>query len=139
MSLFNFDLIDNYLGIDIVEPLITENKIKYSSEKINFKCQSIINESIPECDLIICKDVLFHLSFDDADLTIKNILKSKPKFLISTTFTGFENLDIKTGKWRPINLLSSPFNFKTPLLYWDNIEDRGDSLSNKSICVWQYE
>lgn len=139
MKLFNFDLVDKYIGIDIVEPLINKNKRKYSNNKIDFKCQSIIDTDIPECDLIICKDVLFHLSFEDSELVIKNIKKVNPKFLMSTTFTDFENLNIKTGNWRPINLLSHPFNFNTPFIYWDNIEDRKDSLSNKSIGIWKHE
>lgn len=137
MKLFNFNLIDSYLGIDIVEELININMKKYSTNKINFTCHSIIEDDIPKTDLIICKDVLFHLSYSDANQAIKNIFESKPKYFISTNFTDFTNFDIKSGNWRPINLLSEPFNLNVPYIYWNNIENRSDIHSNKSIGVWK--
>lgn len=137
MKEFNFNLINSYIGLDIVDPLINENNKKFASDKIKFNCGSITDIEIPESDLIICKDVLFHLSFKDALSSINNFKKSNSKFLLSTSFTNFENLDIVSGEWRPINLQSEPFNFLHPYVYWENIEDRFDSLSNKSIGVWK--
>ena len=56
---------------------------------------------------------------------------------MSTNFTDFENFDIKTGGWRPINLISKPFNLGKPMIYWENIESRNDKYSNKSIGIWR--
>lgn len=137
MKHFNFNSIEQYTGFDIVEELIDENNTNYSSEKINFKCISIIDDFIPYSDLLICKDVLFHLSFEDALKALSNFKNSKSKFLLSTTFTDFKNQDILSGDWRPINLKIAPFNLGEPILYWENIEDRNDSLSNKSIGIWK--
>lgn len=137
MKLFDFNSIDYYLGIDIVEKLISENNSKFSDKKKSFKCMSLVENEIPKKDLIICKDVLFHLSYSEAIQTIKNIKKSGSKFLLSTSFTGFVNFDIKTGGWRPINLQDVPFNIGQPFEYWENIENRNDKYSNKSIGIWE--
>jgi len=137
MKTFNFDLIDSYVGIDIVEPLISENIKKYQTDKIKFECKSIVDDLLPDSDLIICKDVLFHLSFDDALSSLSNFNKTKCNYLLSTNFTNFKNRDIKSGDWRPINLMSKPFNVGEPISYWDNIEERSDHLSNKSIGIWK--
>lgn len=137
MKLFNFSLVKNYIGIDVVDNLIEVNNKKFSNNKITFIKKSIVDEEIPNCDLIICKDVLFHLNLNDASNALKNFKKSNSTFLISTSFTNYKNTDITTGGWRPINLETQPFNLGKPYLYWENIEDRHDSLSNKSIGIWK--
>jgi hypothetical protein len=137
MRLFEFEKLDSYIGIDIVSPLIDSNNEKYGSNKVSFQCLSIIEDEIPTSDLIICKDVLFHLSYEDALKTIGNIRNSGVKYLISTTFSNFYNIDIKSGDWRPINLLSEPFLLGEPYQYWENIEERDDKYSIKSIGVWK--
>jgi hypothetical protein len=137
MRLFDFEKVDFYTGIDIVLPLIESNNEKYGSNKVSFQCLSVIEDEIPTSDLIICKDVLFHLSYEDALKTIGNIRNSGVKYLISTTFSDFYNIDIKSGHWRPINLLSEPFLLGEPYQYWDNIEERNDHYSIKSIGVWK--
>jgi 2-polyprenyl-3-methyl-5-hydroxy-6-metoxy-1,4-benzoquinol methylase len=138
MRLFDFEKLDSYTGIDIVSPLIDSNNEKYRSNKVSFQCLSVIEDEIPTSDLIICKDVLFHLSYEDALKTIGNIRNSGVKYLISTTFSDFHNIDIKSGHWRPINLLSEPFLLGEPYQYWDNIEERSDHYSIKSIGVWKF-
>jgi hypothetical protein len=136
-KLFNFNLIDSYVGYDIVCDLVDDNNKKYSNDKIKFECSSIADSLIENSDLIICKDVLFHLSYDNIHRSINNIKQSKPKYFMSTNFTDFENFDIKTGGWRPINLISKPFNLGKPMIYWENIESRNDKYSNKSIGIWR--
>jgi len=136
MKNFDFNLIDSYKGIDIVKQLIKDNNSKYSNNKIKFIQSSIIDCDIPPSDMIICKDVLFHLSFDHTNKVLGNIKKSNTKFLVSTTFYDFENVDIITGNWRPINLETTPFSLKKPMVLWKNIENKTVGWISKSIGVW---
>ena len=105
----------NYLGLDIVEELVEINKKKYSSKNISFKKRNIIEESIPDCSLLIVRDCLFHFSYHDINRFLKNIKNTNYKYLLTTSHilgSDFVNEDIKTGDYREIDLFKSPFNFR---------------------------
>ena len=108
-----------YLGLDIVPELINKNKIKYKDKKnLNFKILDLTTNTIPAADLIICRDLLFHLSFQDGKKFLRNLSKSKYKYFLTTSHSNgikndFENLkDIKSGDFRRINIFKKPYNFK---------------------------
>jgi len=128
MQVFDFSLLKSYLGIDIVDEIIDDCKI-HETKTIKFQVKNITCESIPQCDLIICKDVLFHLSFKDAINALNNFKSSNSKFLLSTHFEGFINQDIKTGNWRKINLVDEPFNLGQPIQL--------HSVIGKQIGIWK--
>ena len=107
-----------YLGVDIVAELIEKNKIEYSSKKnFNFKFSDLTKNKIPSADLIICRDLLFHLSFKDGKRFLKNLSKSKYKYLLMTSHSNgidnnFNNVkDIESGDFRKINIFKKPYNF----------------------------
>jgi len=52
----------DYIGVDIVEPVITENTARFSSERIQFRCLDVIADAIPDGELILLREVLQHLS-----------------------------------------------------------------------------
>lgn len=137
MKKFDFSLIDEYVGCDIVKDLITSNTELYANKVIKFKQANVIEDEIENGDLIICKDVLFHLSFEDVLCAIENFKKSKSMYLASTTFVGQGNVNAVTGSWRPINLQISPFELGDPIYLWENIENRNDTWKNKSIGIWK--
>jgi 2-polyprenyl-3-methyl-5-hydroxy-6-metoxy-1,4-benzoquinol methylase len=138
MKHFDFESIEKYLGVDIVEEMIIQNRENYETEKIKFKKLNIIDDYIKEkFDAILCKDVLFHLSYEDALSVIDNIKKSGSTYLLSTTFIDFINKDINTGQWRPINLEIEPFNLGEPIIIWKNIEDKKEGWITKSIGIWK--
>lgn len=103
-----------YIGLDIVDTLIYNNRVKYSSEKVSFHVADICKDSLPKCDLIIVRDTLFHLSFYDVDKFLRNLSNSNYKYLLTTSHyvePNFENTDIVTGAFRKIDLFSKPFCF----------------------------
>jgi len=132
MKEFDFSLIDSYHGFDIVKQLIDDNNNKYSHK---FSIMDITQEIPPKADLVICKDILFHLSYEDALKAISNIYSSGSKYLLTTTFVDSENKDIVTGGWRPINLETEPFLLKGVVDTWYNIEERDDIHKNKSLLL----
>ena len=107
-----------YIGIDIVIDLIKFNKKKFSINNVSFCRSDITSKIIPDCDLLISRDFLFHLSYNDIKKFLKNLLKSNIKyFLTSNHFhpgykKNFKNRDIISGDFRKINLFESPFNFE---------------------------
>ena len=107
-----FDLSNiEYIGADIIPPLIEENKNKYN---LDFRVLDVTSDILPEVDLILVRDCLVHLSNKNIFNFLTNLKNSKIKYLLVTSFTdkdlGHEwrksviNSDIPDGGWRPINL-----------------------------------
>lgn len=137
MQLFDFSMIDKYIGIDIVADEIAMNTKFFANEKIQFIHGNILNYDLPKVDLIISKDVLVHLDYSQAIAVLSNIKLSGSTYFAATTFTNVENKDIETGRWRPIDLTISPFNLGKPMLFYDNIEDYKTEWTNKGFGIWK--
>jgi hypothetical protein len=105
-----------YSGYDIVESVVSKNKEVYSGKNIYFGVANICKDELPKCDLLMVRDCLFHLSYEDINKFLDNIARVDYKYLLTTTHIldkGFVNKDISTGDWRLINLLIEPFNFRS--------------------------
>jgi len=100
----------SYLGIDISSDVIRTVREKFESGKTKFEVGDV-TEDLPDADLLLCKDVLQHLSNDLIHKFIKNNLrKGKYKWVILTNDRGPENRNIATGQHRTIDLAAPPFN-----------------------------
>ena len=51
-----------YVGVDVVDSLVERNRSRYSNPKVQFERVDAVNESIPEGDLCLVRQVLQHLS-----------------------------------------------------------------------------
>lgn len=125
--------IHQYIGIDIVKNLIDRNNEKYANNQITFKHINAVAQAIPSADIVICKDVIFHLSLKDGLSLIDNVKQSgATAFLTTTTPSVTENTDIRSGEFRSINVLLSPYNFPKSTMYMDYSESRKETL----LGVW---
>jgi hypothetical protein len=127
----------DYIGGDIVSAIIEENQKKFGSEKIKFIKVDLTKDSLPNADLMICRDCLFHLSYADSKLVIENFLKSDIPYLLTTSYINeniFKNKDILTGNFRMIDLFSPPYMFPKYTLY--EIEDWLEPESPRSMYLW---
>ncbi len=97
---------------DIVSDLVEQNRKKY--EWIDFFVADITKDDLPDVDLILCRSVLYHLSFENIKLAIQN-MKKHGKYLMLTTHPVENNKDIADGNWRRVNLLKPPFSMPEPL------------------------
>ena len=138
MQKVNLSKID-YVGADIVEELIRSNKKQYQeSENRKFKVLNLITDPLPKSDIIIVRDCLVHLSYEDIKGAIENIKSSGSKYLLTTTFKEHDlNHDIVTGDWRPLNLERKPFNFSSPILVInENCTEGNGKYKDKSMALW---
>lgn len=104
-----------YIGIDIVDDIITNNSIKYSSDNILFLNVDISNSDIPYGDLILCRDCLGHHTFENIFKILETFKRSKSKYiLISNILNQTNNVDL-ISIWRPLNFRLPPFNFSEPI------------------------
>jgi len=128
-----------YTGADVVNEIIVENNKKYSSKKKLFLKLDILKDPLPAVDLILCRDLLVHFTLKDIIIALENMKRSNSKYLLTTSFVSKKtNNDIKTGQWRPLNLLVPPFSFPKPLLIVDENWIQEDEIySDKSLILWK--
>lgn len=117
-----------YIGGDIVDELVQRNNDYYSCDGKSFQVLDIINDTLPQSDLILVKDCFVHFSYNDIRKALQNISSSGIKYILVTHFPRTKrNFDITTGSWRPINFNLSPFLWPEAiqLIYEDGVEAKG--------------
>ncbi|MCH8896463.1 MAG: class I SAM-dependent methyltransferase [Proteobacteria bacterium] len=124
-----------YLGADIVEPLIAANQENFGNENTRFVHLDIITWKLPDADLWLCRDCLFHLSYDDIFSVIDNFLNSNIRYLLTSTHPDCDrNIDIPTGHFRLLNLELLPFSFCKPIL---TIDDWIEGMPVRYLALWE--
>jgi hypothetical protein len=107
-----------YIGYDIVPELVRKNQQAYGSTKppfIFFKVADITKDQLDRADLVLCRDVLFHLCFENIYLALKNLLSVTNQYILITNNPKTRvNTDIEDGGFRRLNFLLSPFNLPVP-------------------------
>lgn len=123
----------DYIGVDVVDSVIEKNRQLYERPGRIFAVADATVDELPEADAALCREVLFHLSFDDINKLLKNVLSKKRSFLIITSDTKtWFNSDIPTGDFRPLNLEAWPLRFPPP----DRVIDDAAVSPGRIIGVW---
>jgi hypothetical protein len=128
-----------YIGGDIVRPLIEENQKRYASPERSFVCIDLTSDPLPSGDLLLVRDCFIHLSFEMIHAALANIKRSSISYLLATTYPHKRrNWDIETGGFRPINLLSGPFNLSTPLkMIQEDGPEVPDPNYQRHLALWR--
>ena len=129
----------DYIGGDIVKKIINLNIKKNKKKNIKFLHIDFTNYNIPKSDLIICRDALTHLPLKMGIKSKKNFIRSKSKYLLSTTYTNTKkNIDIPKGNFRPINLSIKPFLLGEPIiLINEKCSEKNFKYKDKSLGLWK--
>jgi len=128
----------NYIGADIVDDVIIQNRKMYLKKNRTFQKLNIIDDELPKVDLVFCRDLFVHFSFEDIFKSINHIIKSDSKFLLTTSFISRKkNKNISTGDWRTLNLQISPFFFPQPIgIINEKCEEGNGKFYDKSLLLW---
>jgi hypothetical protein len=126
----------DYIGIDVVPELIERNNAKYADGNRRFVCMDATVSQICTGDVAICREVLFHLSFQDGLKLLRNIRAAHFKYVLLTTEKSvWFNADIRNGDHRRVNLCKAPFRLPQPLL-----ELSDDKVSvGRVLAAWRAE
>jgi len=122
----------SYLGADIVEPLIQQLRARHTEHV--FLHLDLTTDPFPAADLLLCRDCLIHLSFADIAKIFVNCLNSPIRYLLTNSYLSAPNLDITTGEFRPLDLLSPPFGFGAPIAA---IDDWVQGFPPRSMMLWE--
>ena len=139
MKEFLKDFRIDYIGGDIVQPLVDVLHSIYSDERTAFVHIDLVKGHFPKADCMICRDCLFHLSFADTKALLQNYVDSEIRFLLTTTYINanqFSNkdVDLDDGAFRLIDLFSSPYNFPNDPLA--RIDDWIPPDPERQMCLW---
>ena len=108
-----------YLGVDVVPSVIAANQAKYGSDAVTFQAADVTSFPAPTCDLLLCKDVLQHLSNANAAAVLSRT--SRSRFSLITNDYSPANDDNLNGDTRPLDITRAPFAVRTaePRLAYD--------------------
>jgi SAM-dependent methyltransferase len=120
-----------YVGLDIVRDIVDENELKYGRDGVRFVHGDITVDRLPDADLMMCRDCLFHLPYKSIFKFFANFVSSSIPWLLVTSHHRCDgNVDIsRVGKFRPINLSIDPFFFSEPT-YW--VQEHG----KRGLGLW---
>lgn len=99
----------HYIACDIVEPLISRNKLKYAALDAEFRVLDCVRDELPAGDVVFLRQVLQHLSNADIEKVVQKIAASYRYLILTEHVPDTEfipNLDIRTGEFR-LNLQSA--------------------------------
>jgi hypothetical protein len=133
MSQVDFPENFRYIGGDIVNFLIRKNQRKWPDK--DFRVFDLTQDTLPDVDLLFCRDCLFHLSKNDIAKVFDNVLASNVKYVMTTSYLPghSDNRDIVTGGFRPINLEEKPFNLPRAI---DSLDDGPVGNITRRMCLW---
>jgi hypothetical protein len=112
-----------YVGVDIVAPLIKHNQEKFGSAKVSFQHLDIVNGDLPDGDVCFVREVLQHLSNAQIAAVLKKLEKFRwcfitehqpsPDRLQQPNLDKPHNGDIRIGSGSGIFLEEPPFSVST--------------------------
>lgn len=131
-----------FIGVDVSPTAIERARAKHPER--DYRVADARRDELPECDLVIVRDVIQHLSFADALAFLENVKASRPKWMLVSTYLDGANVDIETGRraYRP-DMTLDPFGWEAPLaLLLDGyrtaeLEDRPTRDPLKCMGLWR--
>ncbi len=121
-----------YIGGDITTVTVNENNKCFKKPNVHFTLFDLTCKTPPSVDLMLTRDVLFHLKEDVVMKILTNINQSTVRYFLSTTFLvenaknqfrsqSYEETRKKRGNgttigYRDINLMDKPYCLPQPIL-----------------------
>lgn len=148
-----------YVGLDVASSVVQRNLRLFGNANRTFAHMDGVEDSLPPADLMLCKEVVQHLSNDDTFALLERAIRRYPHVVIcadssmvstsparrlirrlmdSVTSRRWVNSEIDAGDYRPVDLMISPFEslgFRLALEY-EQVTG-GRTLTTKSIWVRQ--
>jgi hypothetical protein len=129
-----------YRGGDIVPALVKNNQARFGSTRVNFQGFDIILDRFPDADLWLCRDCLFHLTYQQIYAALKNFTESSIPYALLTNHRdagAASNHDISTGDCRGLDLMAAPFQLPADIIC--RIQEGVAPTTNHEMCLWTRE
>ena len=138
MSVMLKDVDITYIGGDIVKSVVDENIVKYGNSKTFFTHLDITKDPLPNSDMMLCRDCLFHFPFEYIKIALNNFYQSGIKYLMATSHSfNVPNIDINIGDFRCLDLTQEPFLLGRPLYTVEEVAEAPGI--RRHVNVWSRE
>ena len=98
--------------------MILSHQKNYASEHVKFMCLDIVEDSLPDGDMCLIRQVLQHLSNDDVKKVLAKLKKYRyaliTEHVTAKAYAYSFNADISTGNYIRVNLLSGLYLDEAP-------------------------
>lgn len=126
----------DYVGVDVVPALIKQNRSLFGTERRRFAVVDAVVDELPDADVVLIREVLFHLNLRDGIAVLRNILaKPRSHIVLTQDRDTYFNSDIETGDFRLLNLEKAPFRLPKPELELADC----DFKPGRVLGVWRAE
>lgn len=126
-----------YVGGDICSALIERNRATHARDGWSFLPLDIRHDPLPQADLWLCRDCLFHLPEHDVFAVLRNFLRHDIPHLLTSCHTACRiNSDVPTGGFRLLNLQLPPYGLPEPLA---TIDDWLPGHAPRQLALWSRE
>jgi Methyltransferase domain len=129
--------VSDYYGVDIVPRMIQANKQRFGGAYRQFSVADLTRDTLPAADVILCRDCLVHVSFQDCALILENFRRTGATWILLNTYPEIQhNLNQFTGRhWRRLNFRLPPFEFPEPA---EMLADGGD-VDPSQLALWRLQ
>jgi hypothetical protein len=104
------DIPCGYHGYDLLPELVEANRYGFPARR--FDVLNAISD-VPDGDVILCRDLLVHLSLEHAACVLARFRESGARYLLLTTYPGVKNHELSQSHpgwgWRPLDMEAEPF------------------------------
>lgn len=126
-----------YIGLDRNRRLIAANAAAFARADRSFHLIDLTVQALPRGDVMLCRDVLNHLSYLDIYRFFQSFLRSNSSLLLVCSHAISNNRDLTEGvRWRQLNLTRPPFNFPPPT---EAIADWIEGRPRRHLSCWTRE
>ena len=130
--------VEKYIGVEVIRELIEINAEKFSNQQRSFLHMDLVEQVLPQADVVLNRDMLIHRSFEDIAKFLALLHESGCVYLLTSHFPRqVTNRDIETGAWRPVNLEIAPFAFPPPLHTICERYTQNEQHSDKCLALWK--
>lgn len=110
----------DYIGVDVSDYMIKRNHEMFPNKK--FMNLDITKDNLPEADLFILRDVIFHLHTDNVISLFEN-MKGRFKYIaITSCLNDINNDEFDQWHFSPRNIHIKPFNIQQK--YSSRVEEK---------------
>ena len=109
----------HYTGLEIVAGVVEKNRRRYGTLRTSFAQADLTKGPLPDAELLILREVLWHLSNEDALRVLSQCLRTGAAYICVSSAENpqglFNRPEMRSGDCQAVVLTAPPYNFPSPI------------------------